>query len=70
MVMFMALRRHRPQRACGTPRLFGSIACALEYWIARSSRAMTLGVWRQTVPYTAPAFCGYSQDAFDSGTVR
>src|SRR5947207_3482707 len=33
-----------------TPRLFCSITGASEYWIARSSRAMTVGVWRVLVP--------------------
>jgi hypothetical protein len=35
---------NRHTRACGvssTPRLFGSITDASEYWVARSSRAMT-----------------------------
>jgi hypothetical protein len=34
--------RHTPRkRVASTPRLLGSITASLEYWIARSSRAMT-----------------------------
>ena len=37
-----------------TPRLFCSITGASEYWIARSSRAMTAGVWRVRISRTPP----------------
>src|SRR3984957_12148814 len=40
------------KRGSSTPRLHGSIAIALEYWVARSSRAMTIHV---TPPRPAPS---------------
>ncbi|SFP98069.1 hypothetical protein SAMN05216330_11314 [Bradyrhizobium sp. Ghvi] len=55
--------RHTPRRrGISTPRLIGSIIAVSEYWIARSSRAMTAR------PYTRLYFlagaCGW-----DGGTV-